>query len=141
MVNQEIVEGLKVALSKGESLKQAMQSFYNAGYSKEEVEGAARLLYQTRVQEPMQQPVQPTPQNMPAVPQNQSFQNAIQRPTTQIVSIYESEKPSKLWTVLAIILAVILLACIGLLVGILLYKEQIVKFVDNLFGSFWSMII
>ncbi len=41
-MNEEILGGLKLALSKGESLKQAMMSFYNAGYKREEIEEAAR---------------------------------------------------------------------------------------------------
>lgn len=43
-MNEEIAEGIKFAMSKGESLQQAMQSFYNAGYKKEEVEEAAKNL-------------------------------------------------------------------------------------------------
>jgi hypothetical protein len=45
MVNKDILGGLKVALSKGDSLQSAMQSFYNAGYTKEEIEEAARALH------------------------------------------------------------------------------------------------
>ena len=44
MVNQDILGGLKSALERGESLKQAMMTFYNAGYRKEEIEEAARAL-------------------------------------------------------------------------------------------------
>ena len=44
MVNQAIFEGLKRATKKGETLRKAMISFYNAGYPKEEIEEAARLL-------------------------------------------------------------------------------------------------
>ena len=42
MTNQEILGGLKSAVSRGQSLKQAMMSFYQAGYKKEEIEDAAR---------------------------------------------------------------------------------------------------
>lgn len=42
MVRQDIVYGLKNAMQKGHSLKEAMQSFYNAGYNKQEVEEAAQ---------------------------------------------------------------------------------------------------
>lgn len=44
MVNQEILGGLISALSRGESLKRAMFSMFNAGYKKEEIEEAARIL-------------------------------------------------------------------------------------------------
>jgi len=51
MIREDILGGLKSALSRGESLKQAMRTLYNAGYKKEEIEAAARILqvqeYQT----------------------------------------------------------------------------------------------
>jgi type VII secretion protein EssA len=40
--NEDIIGGLKSAVSRGEDLKQAMMSFYNAGYTKQEIEDAAR---------------------------------------------------------------------------------------------------
>ena len=58
MVNEGIFEGLKLALSKGESLKQAMMSFYNAGYKKGDIEEAARALQGQRVEKEPIQPVQ-----------------------------------------------------------------------------------
>jgi hypothetical protein len=45
MVNEEIIEGLRAALSRGESLKDAMLSFYNSGYNQEEIEEAAMSVY------------------------------------------------------------------------------------------------
>ena len=44
MVRGDIVGGLKIALSQGEKLQQVMQSFYNAGYKKEEIIEAAKEL-------------------------------------------------------------------------------------------------
>ena len=44
MVKGDIIGGLKIALSRGDPLQKAMQSFYNAGYTKEEIEAAARVL-------------------------------------------------------------------------------------------------
>ncbi len=58
MVNEEILGGLKLALSKGESLKQAMMSFYNAGYKKEEIEEAAKALQGQKIEKEPVQPVQ-----------------------------------------------------------------------------------
>ena len=43
-MKENILEGLKFAISKGDSLQEAMQSFYNAGYSREDIEYAAREL-------------------------------------------------------------------------------------------------
>ncbi|MCK9596102.1 hypothetical protein M0R19_02885 [Candidatus Pacearchaeota archaeon] len=44
MVNYEILEGLKIALERGESLKKATTTFLNSGYRQEEVEEAARII-------------------------------------------------------------------------------------------------
>lgn len=44
MVNLEILEGLKTAMLRGDTLKEAMISFYNSGYKKEEIEEAAKNL-------------------------------------------------------------------------------------------------
>ena len=43
-MEENIMEGLKFAVSRGDSIEEAMQSFYNAGYSREDIEYAAREL-------------------------------------------------------------------------------------------------
>jgi hypothetical protein len=45
MVSEEIIGGLISALSRGEPLQQAMMTFYNAGYGKDEIEEAAKIVY------------------------------------------------------------------------------------------------
>jgi len=40
--NDDILGGIKAAIERGEELKEAMITFYNAGYSKKEIEEAAR---------------------------------------------------------------------------------------------------
>jgi hypothetical protein len=44
MVNEEIVGGIKNALERGDSLRDAMMSFFNAGYDRKEIEEAAATL-------------------------------------------------------------------------------------------------
>ncbi len=44
MAKEDIIRGLEGAMSKGETLENAMYSFYNAGYRKEDVEAAATAL-------------------------------------------------------------------------------------------------
>ncbi|MFA5071723.1 MAG: hypothetical protein WC511_05185 [Candidatus Pacearchaeota archaeon] len=44
MVNEEIVGGIKNALERGDSLRNAMMSFFNAGYDRKEIEEAAATL-------------------------------------------------------------------------------------------------
>ena len=63
MINEAIFNGLIEALARGESLQNAMFSFYNAGYGKKEIEEAARELYrQTGGQaEKMINPKKPLP--------------------------------------------------------------------------------
>jgi hypothetical protein len=41
---ETIVEGIKQAMASGQSLQQAMESFYYAGYPKEEIEKAGRFI-------------------------------------------------------------------------------------------------
>jgi len=43
-MREDIFGGSKLAVSKGETLQQAMMSFYNAGYKKEDIEEAAKVL-------------------------------------------------------------------------------------------------
>ncbi len=92
MVNEEILGGLKLALSKRESLKQAMMSFYNAGYKKEEIEEAARALQEQKIEKEPIQPVKKTKlkKQKPAqkVPQTKPSK------TIQRVSSYEKEPPA-----------------------------------------------
>ncbi|MDO8467457.1 MAG: hypothetical protein Q7S56_00710 [Nanoarchaeota archaeon] len=43
-MNNEIFEGIKLALARGDSMQRAMYSFYNAGYAKNEIEEAAKAV-------------------------------------------------------------------------------------------------
>lgn len=54
MVREDILGGLRTALVRGQTLRQSMMSFYNAGYVKQEIEEAAKAL-----QAEKNQPVQP----------------------------------------------------------------------------------
>ena len=40
--SEDILGGIKAAIERGENLKEAMVTFYNSGYSKKEIENAAR---------------------------------------------------------------------------------------------------
>jgi len=44
MTRGDIIGGMRIALFRGQKLQEVMQSFYNAGYKKEEIEEAARIL-------------------------------------------------------------------------------------------------
>ena len=100
MVREDILGGLKLALSRGDSLQNAMQSFYNSGYKKEEIEEAARALHQQTIQQPPRQPPQQVmpqpsqqtttqqalPQSKPILPVSPAPQTYVQPKTTLIVS-------------------------------------------------------
>jgi len=60
MVREDILGGLRTALARGQSLRQAMMSFYNAGYIKQEIEEAARAV-QAEISNPTQQQFIPGP--------------------------------------------------------------------------------
>ncbi len=131
MVKEEILEGLKMAIAKGEPLRKAMMSFYNAGYPKEDIEESARALQipqipqtQTKpVQQPLQTPTQPKQvyQKIPA---------PVQIPVVQRVSGY-GEKPSRLSTIMIFVLVFFLLFLFGVLVAVFLFKEELSQFFNN----------
>jgi len=146
MVNEEILGGLKSALNRGESLRQAMMSFYNAGYKKEDIEAAARALQEQESGQSIQQPQQ--------IQQAQSIhEKSIQQPqptqqlkskpktistqpvkTIQRVSNYEQEtpKPRKEW--LLFVMIVLLLVLLGALAGIFFFKSELMEFFNKLFS-------
>src|SRR3990167_7398997 len=67
MAKEEIVEGLRQAVSKGEPLEKATASFFNAGYSRGDIEEAARVLQAPNIfQQQFQQPMQKIPFAQPA---------------------------------------------------------------------------
>ena len=136
MVRADILAGLKAAVQKGESLKQAMITFYNSGYSKQEIEEAARVLQS-------QGTIQPVVQNIPQQKTQQPQQNLApgqpvqkvssygsattpQTQPTQKVSNYEPKK--KKGKVFVILLVAILLLLVGLLITVVIFKDQILNF-------------
>ena len=72
MVREDILGALKSALIRGETLKRAMMTLYNAGYKKNEIEESAAALQQIIQQQtpvaqakPLQLIQQPAPQQQP----------------------------------------------------------------------------
>jgi hypothetical protein len=55
MTKEDIIGGIRIALSKGQKLEDAMQSFYNAGYKKEDIEQAVSELFSETSQSVPQQ--------------------------------------------------------------------------------------
>ena len=135
MVNQAIFEGLKRAVKKGETLRQAMMSFYNAGYPKEEIEEAARAFQAERAREKelqMQQNQGIQPATLQKKPIEQKTPEGKIQKISPKVSDYESPKKDSGLAVI-IILSLILVFLIACLIGVFAFKAEIIEFFNNLF--------
>lgn len=119
---EEIADGLKYAVSKGEPLEKAMMSFFNAGYPKQEIEQAARSLNLIQTQAAPGQP-QPTQQGGQ---QPQGQQGPVQR-----VSSY-GKKPSQSGKAITMILGFVLILLLGILVSVFLFRQEISDFLTNI---------
>ena len=164
MSNQEILGGLRAAIERGEPLKDAMMTFYQAGYDKYEIEEAARAYMNQqhagpkvnisqRITAPVKEglkvekkekkkpvvkkplvpikpkittPTAPTP-GVPTAPKMGS--------SKQKVSAYGTNKEAAIaGKTLTIALTLILLLLLGVLAAVFLFKDELITFVNNLFG-------
>jgi Fe2+ transport system protein B len=145
MVNEEILGGLRSALNRGESLKKAMMSFYDAGYKKEDIEAAARALQENNFSQSIQQtqPIRQHVQQAKKIQQAQKIQQIqpktepiMQQPirTVQRVSNYEQEnfKPGREW--LLFVMIALLLVLVGILTAVFLFKAELTEFFNKLFS-------
>jgi hypothetical protein len=126
MVNTELVEGIRQAVEKGDTMRNAMVSFMNAGYNRNEIQEAAeyaqRELYSVphqetkpalQMQKPLSKPITKKPSQLPYAPK-------------QTVSDYSQIKPKKPTKIILIILLVVLIALIGsLFVAFFLFKDSL----------------
>lgn len=155
MAKRDIIEGLRAAVGKGEPLKRAMMSFFNAGYTKKEIEESAREMqkpqpiFQPAAQPGMpDQPIQPKPlpqiqqPPLPSPPQPVPPQPPQFRPLpqysfqgVQMVSDY-GQKPKPASLVITIILVFLLFFLIGILAAVFFFKEEITRFLGGVFWSF-----
>lgn len=86
MVRDDIMGMLKVALQKRKNLPQIIQSLYNSGYSKEEVDEAVKLLDSVNSFQPVQ--ITPAPKTPMIQQPKQSTASVSPGQTKQIVSAY-----------------------------------------------------
>lgn len=153
MAKQEIVEGLREAVGRGEPLKNAMMSFFNSGYTKKDVEDAAtemqkpQPIFQPVVQPGMPgQPIQPKPIQQVQQPPTKIQQPALQQPqfrplpqfpvqAVQTVSSY-GQKQKSVSLVIIIMLVFSLLFLIGLLAAVFFFKGEITRVLSGGFLSF-----
>ncbi len=149
MIVENISEGLKLAVSKGETLQQAMQSFYNAGYKKENIESAARLLT-PNVTQPIQPQESTIPQKQPIIPQQPQLkpvqkvssygqplpQQQVPLPPkpVQKVSSYGAKKQRNPKVIMIILVIILLIVFGGAIGGILFFKDTVIEFFNSLIG-------
>jgi len=112
-MNDEILQGLKIAVQRGQSLRDAMMSFYNAGYKKQEIEEAARHIS-------ISSPVQQKQIQKPKIQEKQ-----------QISKYEEKTKPKSKLTLILLITAIVVL--IAILVSIFFFRNELIDFFVNLF--------
>jgi FtsZ-interacting cell division protein ZipA len=98
MPKEELVEGIKQAMARGESLEKAMMSFYTSGYKKEDVEQAAAAVVGMGIPQQPQQPVSQPIQQATPVPQKQEQSQPpqpSQQPMQQIIQQQQVPQPSQ----------------------------------------------
>lgn len=121
-MNEEILSGLKAAKERGVQLEEAAQSFINAGYNQSEVKEVLSFL--SRGFSPL--PTAPKESTVSLVPKEAPFasiQPGHQAPT-------QKPKTSKMTWIILILVALILL---GVLIPLLLFKDQFLGVVDKIF--------
>ena len=151
MVNSDILGGLKSALTRGYTLEEAMLSFLNGGYKKDEIEEAAQSLQTQITQSPSSADWSPQPiwasaskqkSLQPALISQTKQVPAMQKPVmiqskqivTKGVAAYTSKSTSRIRAA-TIILIILLLVLLGILGSMYLFKDQIIAFFNNLFQN------
>lgn len=138
-MNEEISEGIKFAMSKGETLEQAMQTFYNAGYSKEEVDEAARFL-QNQLHLERERGIHAVLPDLKTFAQKTDAKNKTSAAgagsqTIQKVSSYESapqgENPRKKMIIFVSILLAVLIAVFA---GIFFFRNYLLELFAKMLG-------
>ncbi len=117
MVNEAILGGLRIAMTHNFSLKDAMQSFYNSGYDKKEVEEAAQIIFR----EQQNKPVEVKQVVGKKIIQQKKFQAKPLKPK----EIIQPKKPSSKKIGLIILLVGILVILVGGLIFFIMFREKI----------------
>ena len=118
---EDIYQGIKLSVQKGYSLRQAMMSFYNAGYSKEDIEAAAQKfqMHQNQMQLSQQKKTTEAKQELSIKKLDKTKSNVQESKTVkQEVSNYEKpQKPKNnmKWIILFIVVGILLIASLAAL--------------------------
>jgi uncharacterized surface anchored protein len=143
VVKDDILGGLKSALERGESLKRAMNTLFNSGYEKAEIEEAARALSS----QPPIQPIVSTPEKISKISEAPSFsskpikEKKEKKPFTLFNNLFRKKSPETIQKVssygengdrkLIIILVISLILLVASLLLIFIFKQQLI----DLFSS------
>lgn len=153
MTNQEIIGGLRSAIERGENLKDAMMTFYQAGYSKMDIEDAART-YLSQTGKISEAPIKTNQapkttdikKKQPEIPTPNSSKKTLTTPTPkiptpneknniQIISSYGITKKQKRSTkTLTVTLIIILTILLGTLSLVFLFNTEFIDFFNKMFG-------
>ena len=125
MKDEFLVDGIKLALEKGETMKYAMMSFFRAGYGKEEIEEAARKVLQEKQIQKQQAVV---PQKNSPIKSIIPSKSIIPKPKQ--ISSYDASS-SKISAILIVKIALILIA-LGALAFVIIFREELMSFVNGL---------
>ena len=149
MVKQDILGGLFSAVSRGIDLKNAMQSLYNAGYEKEEIEEAAIIIQKGQfTQDPITQKIIPIVEKLVEEKKEEPkttaqkiipvIENLIEpkktpiknKPATKKVSDYDHIVENNDRKIIAV-LVIILIFLIGVLLATIIFKPEIISFINE----------
>lgn len=143
-MNEEILEGLRAAIAHGQSLQGSINALLNAGYSRAEVEEAARAVegYEPK---PAFTPIMPEiyekPRPKPVfqkIPRQPVYAietpRVIQRPieTPQRVMYYEKNSSERL---LIIVLVSFLIFLVGVLILLFVFRKDLINFFSSMFAQ------
>jgi len=127
MVKQDILGGLFSAVSRGIDLKNAMQSLYNAGYEKEEIEEAAIIIQKGQfTQDPITQKIIPIVEKL-VEEKKEPIKN---KPATKKVSDYDHIVENNDRKIIAV-LVIILIFLVGVLLATIIFKPEIISFINE----------
>ncbi|MFH1365683.1 MAG: hypothetical protein ABIH28_03805 [archaeon] len=140
MVNEDILGGIEIAVAKGEPVESVMMSLYNSGYPKEDIEWAAKAFQLNKfrpvplgfLQRQGNSPLfSPKEQSTTGEHSNSSF--AKKPEVKQNVSNYGGASQFKEKAILfVLIFSLILLS--GILIGVFLFKDSLVDFINSFFS-------
>jgi hypothetical protein len=137
MVNEDILGGIETAFAKGETFESAMMSFYNSGYSKEDIEWAAKAFQMNQFRAGPEKRIQIRPTGaVPVEPKKEVIQNQFMKKpyVKQNVSNYEQASQFQERIILIVLVSAFILL-LGILAGVFVFKERLVSFINSLFSG------